>query len=201
MKELTDRQQEVLAFLRVYIDDHKYPPSVREVAGHFGITAKGGHDHLKALEKKGVIRCFQNRSRAIEVIAADDAAPAPALVEIPILGNVAAGVPLLAEGNLDGSVWLSQQMVGSGEHFGLRVTGDSMIDAGIRDGDLAVILSQETAQNGDIVVALVEEAVTLKYFFLEANRVRLQAANATFQPIFTQNVRLLGKLACLVRQY
>ena len=200
MKELTQRQQQVLGFLRSYLGQYKFPPSVREVAEHFGITVKGGHDHLKALERKGAIRSLQNRSRAIEIVA-PDADAQPAAVEIPILGSVAAGIPLLATENLDGTLWVAQEMVGHGDHFALRVSGDSMMEAGIHDGDMAVIRSQETADNGDIVVAMVEEAVTLKRFFLEANRVRLQSANPAFPPIFTQNVRLLGKLACLVRRY
>jgi len=118
-----------------------------------------------------------------------------------VLGRVAAGLPLLAEENLEGTVKLPRDFVKRGPHFALHVTGDSMRDAGIIDGDIAVFRQQQTAENGDIVVAMVDEAVTLKRFFKEKNRVRLQAENSDYPPIFTQNVRVLGRLAHLIRRY
>jgi len=199
MKALTERQTEVLSFISAYISKHKYPPAIRDLAGHFAISTKAAYDHLKALERKGQVRCTGNRSRAIEVLnsSLDD----DIVVGVPILGNVAAGVPLLAEENLDGSISVSSRLISSGQHFALRVRGDSMRDAGIIDGDTAIIRQQERAENGDIVVAIIEEAITLKRFFLERNRARLEAENSEYPPIFTQNLRILGKLSAIVRAY
>ena len=202
MKGLTVRQREVLTFIKDYIGDHKYPPSIRELSHHFSISIKGGYDHLKALQKKGFVRCDEGRSRALEVI--DEGgyhAAAGRLVSVPILGSVAAGMPLFAEENFEGTLSVSADMLSSGDHFALRVQGDSMRDAGILDGDMAVIRHQQTADNGDIVVATIEEAVTLKRFYLESNRVRLQAENPDYPPIFTQNLKILGKLRAVLREY
>jgi len=203
MKGLTHRQQEVLAFIRKYIADRKYPPTLREIGQHFGISVKGGYDHVRALEKKQAIRCHSNRSRAIEVLDdSQETQEASAAHPIPVLGKVAAGKPLFVEENFEGIVQLPAQLLGSGKYFALKVAGDSMRDAGILDGDMAVIRHQTDAANGDIVVALVdEEAVTLKRFYRKTNAVELRPENPSFHPIFSQNVRVLGKLACLVRRY
>lgn len=200
MKGLTKRQKEVLAFISAFIREHKYPPTIREIADNFNITAKGGYDHIKALEKKKYLRCIMNRSRTIEVLSPSDAY-SEGIRTIPLLGTVAAGKPLFAEQNFEGSVDLPEKYLGKGRHFALKVRGESMIDAGILEGDIAIVRHQNTADNGNIVVALVDEAVTLKRFFLEKNRVMLKAENAVFPPIFTQNVRILGKLTFLVRNY
>lgn len=199
MKAITKRQSEVLSYIKAFIQDHKFPPTIREISECFQISVKGAYDHVKALEKKQFIKLDTNRSRTIEVL--DDEAADDRTVEVPILGHVAAGQPLLAEENLDGTVRLPRDYVRHGQHFALNVHGDSMRDAGIMDGDVAVIRQQQTADNGDIVVAMVDEAVTLKRFFREKNRVRLQAENPDYPPIFTQNVRVLGKLAHLIRRY
>lgn len=199
MKDLTQKQNEVLQFIKGYIAKNKYPPSIREVADFFGISVKGAHDHIRALEKKEHIRIGQNRSRAIEIL--DERVQHETLVEVPLLGRVAAGIPLFAEENFDGTLSIPRQMLGSGNHFALKVQGDSMIGAGILSGDTAVIRQQNTAENGDIVVAQVEEAVTLKRFFKEANRIRLQAENEAFKPLFAQNVKVLGKLVTIMRNY
>lgn len=201
MKGLTRRQSEVLEFIRSYITDRKYPPTLREIGQHFGISVKGGYDHVKALEKKHAIRCHSNRSRAIEIL--EEAAEGErGMHSIPVLGRVAAGKPLFVEENYEGVVELPRAYLGSGQHFALRVAGDSMRDAGILDGDVAVIRHQTEAANGDIVVALVdEEAVTLKRFFRKPNAVELRPENPRYHPIFSQNVRILGRLACLMRRY
>ncbi len=200
MKAPTKRQIEVLAFLKDYIKDHKYPPTFREIGDHFGISVKGAYDHVKALEKKSLISCDTNRSRAIEVIDQNDE-PLPEQIEVPVLGHVAAGTPLFAEEHYDGSLSLPVSMVGRGEVFALRVEGDSMINAGIIDGDVAVFAHQPQAENGEIVVAMVDEAVTLKRFFKEKNRVRLQAENPSYPPIYTADVRILGRIVALIRSY
>lgn len=199
MKAITKRQSEVLSYIKAFITQHKFPPTIREISESFSISVKGAYDHVKALEKKHFIKLDNNRSRTIEVL--DEEAGTDRSVEVPVVGNVAAGLPLLAEENLDGSVKLPEDYVRTGQHFALHVTGDSMRDAGIMDGDIAVFRQQPTAENGDIVVAMVEEAFTLKRFFKEKNRVRLQAENPEYPPLFTQNVRVLGKLAHLIRRY
>ncbi|MFP4375628.1 MAG: transcriptional repressor LexA [Spirochaetales bacterium] len=200
MKDLTARQRVVLGFIRGFLREHRFPPTIREISEHLEVSVKGAYDHVKALEKKGHIRIDSNRSRTIELIA-EPPEEQPQTVEVPILGNVAAGLPLLAAENLEGSVQIPRAQLRSGKHFALNVRGDSMTGAGIMDGDVAIFRQQPVAENGDIVVAMVDEAVTLKRFFKEKNRVRLQAENEAYPPIFTQNVRILGKLAQLVRSY
>jgi repressor LexA len=201
MKGLTTRQREVFDFIRSFIRANRYPPTIREIAVNFGFSVKGGFDHVKALQKKGFIRCAGNRSRAIEVVADTEAERQPNLVSVPVLGAVAAGKPLFAEENLTGWIQVPAASLRKGQHFALQVRGDSMKDAGIMDGDVVVVSHQETAENGEIVVAMVDEAVTLKRFFVERNRVRLKAENPKYPPLYTQNVRILGRLAFLMRSY
>lgn len=198
MKSITKRQQEVLDFIKSYISGHHFPPTMREISDHFDISVKGAYDHVKALEKKRYINLGSNRSRTIEVLDDDNE---DEILAIPILGNVAAGKPLFAEENHEGDLRLPQTLLPKGKLFALHVRGDSMRDAGIMEGDLAVIRQQEVANNGEIVVAVVDEAVTLKRFYREKNRVKLQAENPAYPPIFTQDVRLLGKLVHLIRRY
>ncbi len=200
MKGLTNRQQEVLEFIKLYIVSHKYPPTIREVAEHFKISVKGSYDHIKALEKKKYIKCNVHRSRAIEVIL-DDEDSNGRVVQVPVLGNVAAGKPLFAEENFDGVVKVPELEIGKGKHFALNIKGDSMQDAGIMSGDIAVINFQNYADNGDIIVAVIDEAVTLKRFFKEKNRVMLKPENKAYPPIYSQNIRILGKLSYLIRKY
>lgn len=199
MKAITKRQSEVLDYIKAFIRDHKFPPTIREISDRFNISVRGAYDHVKALEKKHFLRLGSNRSRTIEVL--DSEPDGDRTIEVPILGNVAAGLPLLAEENLDGTVRLPTDYVRRGSHFALHVAGDSMRDAGIMDGDVAVFRQQQTAENGDIVVAMVDDAVTLKRFFKEKNRVRLQAENSDYPPMFTQSVRVLGRLAHIIRRY
>lgn len=203
MKGLTIRQREVLEFIDGFIQQHKYPPTVRELAGHFAISLRGAYDHLKALNKKGFIRWGEGRSRAIEVLDAGSPAPPRELIRVPLLGVVAAGVPVLAEENFEGSVGIASELLGSGDHFALRVQGDSMDEAGILDGDIAVIRRQQHADDGDIVGVVIDQKATLKRFFLEANRARLQPAsrNPNHRTIFTRDLRILGKLRVVQRVY
>jgi len=200
MKGLTKRQQAVLKFIKSYIASHKFPPTIREVAEHFDISVKGSYDHIKALEKKKYIKCNVNRSRAIEVILDEDKSDGT-IVQVPVLGNVAAGKPLFADENFEGVVKVPEQYIGNGKHFALNVKGESMQDAGIMDGDIAIINHQNYADNGDIIVAVIDEAVTLKRFFKEKNRIMLKAENKAFPPIYSQNIRILGKLSYLIRKY
>jgi repressor LexA len=200
MKGLTQRQREVFNFIREFIRLNRYPPTIREIATNFRFSVKGSYDHVKALEKKAYLRCHENRSRAIEILR-DAEAVGEEVASVPLLGNVAAGRPLFAEENLQGYVHVPAASLGKSTHFALQVRGDSMKDAGIMDGDIVVVSQQNTAENGDIVVAMVDEAVTLKRFYVEKNRVRLKAENPKYPPLFTQNVRILGRLALLMRSY
>ena len=200
MKGLTERQREVFDFIREFIHKNRYPPTIREIADNFRFSVKGSYDHVKALEKKGYLRCHGNRSRAIEVVR-DAEADKEQMASVPLLGSVAAGKPLFAEENLQGYIQVPANALGASAHFAVKVKGDSMKDAGIFDDDTVVVAHQDTAENGDIVVAMVDDAVTLKRFFLERNRVRLKAENTKYPPIYTQNVRILGKLVFLMRNY
>ena len=200
MKKLTERQEEVLSFIKEFINTNKYPPTMREIASSFQITANGAYDHVKALEKKGKIHCDVNRSRAIGII--NDEEEKEEIINIPLLGDVAAGLPLLTEENFDGYIKIAASNLSTGTHFALIVKGDSMQDIGIMDGDTAIMIQKQTAENGDIIVAMVnDEAVTLKRFFKEKNRIRLKAENPVYPPIYSQNVRILGKLQYLIRSY
>lgn len=200
MKGLTKRQGAVLEYIRQYITEHQFPPTIREIGDNFGISVRGGYDHVKALEKKHYIKCQLNKSRAIELLS-EAKIDRDSTRKVPILGNVAAGRPLFAEENFDGHVELPSNLLGNGKHFALNVKGDSMKDAGIMDGDVAVVMHQNTAENGDIVVAMLEDAVVLKRFYMEKNRIKLKSENKIYLPIYSQNVRILGKLACIIRKY
>ncbi len=204
MKNLTARQNQVLTYIADYIRSHNYPPTIREISEYLGISVKGAYDHVKALQKKGRIQCNDNRSRTIELVQHDEQVEdeeQPRVIDVPLLGNVAAGVPLLSEENFEGAISVPADMLTNGRHFALNVSGESMIDAGIFSGDIGIFVQQPTADNGEIVVAMVDDAVTLKRFYKEKNRIRLQPENDAFRPIYSQNVRVLGKLVHLLRSY
>ncbi len=195
-KELTEKQQMVLQYIREKIAESGFPPTIREIGDRFGITVKGAYDHIKAIEKKGYIKTFQNKSRAIVVT---DEIP-DALISIPLLGRIAAGSPILAEENVAGYINLPFEMVGNGEFFALTVHGDSMIEAGILDGDTAIIKSQEAAESGEIVAALIEDEATLKVLDKNSNSYKLLPCNPAYAPIEGE-FTIIGKLAALFRQY
>lgn len=199
MKTLTARQQAVLDFIAEFLEAHAYPPTIREIADSFSISVKGAYDHVKALEKKGKLRLGENRSRALEIVK--DERHDRNVVEIPLLGVVAAGKPIFAEENFSGRIPIPADMVKSASCFALTVRGDSMKDAGIFHGDIAVIEERQVAENGEIVVAMIDDSVTLKRFFRENNRVKLVAENAAYSPIYTQDVKILGRLKGLIRKY
>ena len=204
MRDLTEKQINILNYIEQYIQEQGYPPTIREIGDQFSITAKGAYDHLKAIEKKGFIKCEKNRSRAIELLK-NSGGNAPAssadVTSVPLVGRVAAGLPLLAEENVEEYLAFPKSMVPDTGVFALRVVGDSMKDAGIFNGDIAVIRKQDIAQNGDIVVALLDEDATLKYFFKEKKRVRLQPANKAFKPIYATNVTIVGVLQGIYRNF
>lgn len=203
MKEITARQQQVLDFIKGFTKENSYPPTVREISEHFGISLRAVQDHIIALQKKGQLSQSQKRSRSIRVISDMNESEQKLYVgKIPLLGTVAAGRPLLCEENLDGYVNLTEPFVRPGKsYFALRVRGQSMINAGILDGDLAVIEQANTAVDGQIIVAVIDDAITLKRYYKESERVRLQPENPAFQAIYCTDVRIVGILSNIVRTY
>ena len=201
MKELTVRQKEILSFIADYLKKHSYPPTIREIAEHYSISVKGAHDHITALRKKGFLKQADKRPRTMGLTHAMPE-NTPELAEIPILGSVAAGVPILAEENFDGNILLHRSMLKKNKkYFALKVRGDSMSGAGILEGDMAIIEKHKEVQNGDIAVAVIDEAVTLKRFFRESTRIRLQPENPAYSPIYSSDVKILGRLFTIIRSY
>jgi len=207
MKELTDRQKQVLSFIANYIKKNSYPPTIREIADHFEISVKGAHDHITALRKKGQLKQADKRPRTMGLTHSrpEDAD----LVEVPILGTVAAGIPILAEENFDGNILIHRSLLKRNQkYFALKVRGDSMIGAGILEGDIAIIEKHHIVNNGEIAVVVViekdssEEGVTLKKFYKESTRIRLEPVNPAYKPRwYSHDVRVLGKLATVIRSY
>jgi repressor LexA len=201
MKELTNRQKEILSFIAGYIKDHTYPPTVREVADYFSISIKGAYDHLTALKRKNCLKQDGNRSRTMELMDRTDE-EIGTVFKIPIVGTVAAGIPILSEENWEGTITLHQSTLKKNRtYFAVRVRGDSMTGAGIMDGDMAVIEKVNVVKNGEIAVAVVDDAFTLKRFYRETSRIRLQAENPRFKPIYCKDVRILGRLSQVIRYY
>ena len=196
MKEITDRQKQVLAFISGFTEENSYPPTVREISDHFGIGLRAVQDHIAALQRKGFLSLCEKRSRSIRVLVDGELkASRPYIDKVPLLGTLAAE-------NLDGYVNLTEPFVHPGKrYFALRVRGQSMIDAGILEGDLAVVEQTSDAENGQIVVAVIDEAITLKRYYKEKNRIRLQPENPAFKAIYSQDVRVVGILSNIVRTY
>ncbi|MCP4548151.1 MAG: transcriptional repressor LexA [bacterium] len=203
---LTDRQRSILEFLKEFLRDNGYPPTIREIGAHFGIKSpKGVQDHLAAIERKGYIKRSRERSRGIELLSYRN----PALeergnvVSLPLLGHVAAGQPVLSEENVEEWIEVDASFAAREGNFLLKVVGESMIEAHILDGDTIVVSPQETARNGEIVVALVDDEATVKTFYREQNGIRLQPENATMDPIFVPEgdleVRVIGKVVAVLR--
>jgi len=200
-KPLTEKQNNIFQFIKEAIKVDGYPPTVREIGDEFNITVKGAYDHLKAIEKKGFIKTQQNKSRAILIVEDEAEKTDSSSLQVPLLGNIAAGVPILAEENVEEYLSFPAGMFGTGNYFALRVRGDSMIDGGIFDGDVAILKKQNSANNGEIVAALLEDEATLKTFQLKKNKVYLMPENKAYQPIITTDVTILGKLAAVFRKY
>lgn len=204
-KDLTKRQREVLDFICKEVASKGYPPSVREIGEGLGLSSSSTvHSHLATLESKGLIRRDPSRSRALEVIDFKSPEPEQPANEgkvrfLPLIGQVAAGVPILAEENVEDTFALPAEFVGEKTAFLLRVKGDSMIEAGILDRDFVVVRQQPTAENGDIVVAMIEDEATVKRFFKESDRVRLQPENSSMEPIYVRDVTIVGKVVALFR--
>ena len=199
-KKLTEKQSNIYEFLKGTIKETGFPPTVREVGDQFGITVKGAYDHMKAIEKKGFIKIEQNKSRAIVITNSDELVTLDA-VNIPLLGSIAAGTPILAEENVEEYLSFPKSFVGSKECFALKVRGDSMEDGGIFNGDIAIIQKQNTANDGEIVAALLEDEATLKRFKRSGKTVQLIPDNPAYKPIVTDNVMILGTLKAVFRLY
>lgn len=210
MQGLTKRQEQTLAFIRSSIEERGYPPTLREIGEHMGIKSTNGvNDHLRALERKGYLRREDMKSRALKLVdekGKPAASNSDEMVEIQVVGRVAAGAPLLAEENVVDSVRIDKMLVRGGKDvFGLRVAGDSMVDAGIFSGDYIFVRRQPTADRGDIVVALIGDEATVKYYYPERDYVRFQPANGQMAPILVRAsdfkpTMLLGKVVGVFRR-
>jgi repressor LexA len=199
-RSLTKRQQEIFDFVRRYVGEHGYPPTVRDIGHAVGLASSSTvHAHLANLEKAGVLRRDPTKPRAIEVLR-DKAKQAVGPGALPLVGQVAAGQPVLADENIEEYVPVPGIAGGDDGEFVLRVKGDSMKDAGILEGDFVIVRRQETAGDGDIVVALVGEEATVKRFFREEDHVRLQPENASMEPIRTRDAQVLGRVVGLCRR-
>jgi len=202
-EDLTQKQIEILLYIKSEVQRQGYPPAVRDICR--GVTLKSTstvHSHLEKLEAKGYIRKDPTKPRAIEILDKNDGfllAPKKT-VDIPILGRVTAGAPILAVENIEDTFPIPLEIVEGHDVFMLRVQGESMIDAGILDGDLVLVQEQKTAMNGDIIVALMEEEATVKRFFKDKDRIRLQPENKLMTPIYPDNLSILGKVIGLYRK-
>lgn len=215
--KLTDRQKQILDYIRIAIRDNGFPPSVREIGEATGLKSSSSvHSHLTALERKGYLKRSASSARALTVneellddelsVKADDVVADEPLDEmfrnvipVPLVGRVAAGMPILAEENVEDTMGLPKQIVGDANSFMLTVSGESMIEAGILDGDIVVVSEQNTAANGDIVVAMIDDEATVKTFYKEDGRIRLQPQNSSMEPIYATDVTILGKVTALFR--
>jgi len=205
-RELTARQREILDFVRAEIHRRGFPPSVREIGEAVGLSSSSTvHSHLAALEVKGLLRRDPSKPRALEVLDYRDTERGidyESVQAVPLVGQVAAGAPILAAENIEATLPLPASFAGE-DTFVLRVKGESMIDAGILDGDYAVVRQQRDATNGDIVVAMIDEEATVKRFFREGERIRLQPENVTMEPIYADgyvDFAVLGKVVALFRR-
>ena len=197
MRDASEKKMQILDFIRREIDDKGYPPSVREICLAVGLKSTSTvHAHLNRLEEEGYIRRDATKPRALELT---DTATVRGR-SVPLVGRVTAGMPILAQQNIEEYYMLPQNLVGGDEAFILSVQGESMIEAGILDGDFVIVRRQSHAENGDIVVAMIDDEATVKRIFYEKTRVRLQPENSAMQPIYAREVTVLGRVIALFRQ-
>lgn len=205
MSKVSSRQQAILEFIRNEVRMKGYPPSVREIGEAVGLASSSTvHGHLDRLEKKGFIRRDPTKPRAIELLGQEDSDNynlfAHTVARVPVVGKVTAGVPITATENIEDYFPLPNHFVGDKEVFMLSVMGDSMIEAGIHNGDFVIVRQQQTAENGDIVVAMTEDdEATVKTFYKERDHIRLQPENPTYEPLRLKHVTILGKVVGLFR--
>lgn len=202
-EDLSQKQIEILLYIKSEIQRQGYPPAVRDICKGVNLKSTSTvHGHLEKLEAKGYIRKDPTKPRAIEILDKEDdfLLSKKKTVDIPIVGQVTAGVPILAVENIEDTFPVPVEFVEGHDVFFLRVKGESMVDAGILDGDLVLVQEQKVANNGDIVVALLEEEATVKRFYKEKDRIRLQPENQFMEPIYTVEVTILGKVIGLFRK-
>ncbi|CAH0121150.1 MULTISPECIES: transcriptional repressor LexA [unclassified Paenibacillus] len=204
MSKLSNRQQAILEFIRNEVRAKGYPPSVREIGEAVGLASSSTvHGHLDRLEKKGLIRRDPTKPRAIEILGQEDEQThlyTHSITKVPVVGKVTAGMPITATENIEDYFPLPEHFVGDHNVFMLSVIGDSMIEAGIHNGDYVIVRQQQTADNGDIVVAMTEDdEATVKTFYKEKDHIRLQPENATMEPIRLNHVTILGKVIGVFR--
>lgn len=210
-RKITKRQQQIYDFIRAYQQEKGYPPSVREMAAAVGLSSPSTvHAHLSALEDHGLIKRDKTKPRALEVFEPDGtsvktaevrAMPDRGSVSLPLVGRVAAGMPILAEQNVEDTFTLPTEIVTDSSSFVLEVHGNSMVNVGIYNGDYIVVREQKSAMNGEIVVAMIDGEATVKTFYKEHGRVRLQPENDAMEPIFATNPTILGKVVALLRRF
>lgn len=210
-RKITKRQQQIYDFIRSYQLEKGYPPSVREMAAAVGLSSPSTvHAHLSALEQHGLIRRDKTKPRALEVFNEDGTnaqlanvieAPNRGTISLPLIGRVAAGIPILAEQNVEDTFTLPTEIATDSSSFILEVHGDSMINAGIYNGDYIIVREQHNAMNGEIVVAMIDGEATVKTFYKEAGRVRLQPENDSMEPIYAVSPTILGKVVALMRRF
>lgn len=198
MRSSEDSQKKILDFIRKEIEEKGYPPSVREICAAVGLKSTSTvHAHLNTLERRGLIRRDATKPRALEVL--DNSVSRGRTV--PLVGRVTAGQPILAIENIEDYLTLPQNMVGHDKLFCLRVQGESMIEIGILDGDIIVVRQQDNAENGEVVVAMIEDEATVKRIFYEDDQIRLQPENRHMKPIFADHASVIGKVVALFRQF
>lgn len=208
--KLSKRQAAIYDYICAYTRERGYPPSVREIGAAVGLASPSTvHMHLKVLQERGLIRRDSKKPRTIEVVSDAQADSTPLasvthdpssdLITLPIVGNVAAGVPILAEQNIEDTLTLPASIVGESSSFVLRVRGQSMINAGIFDGDYVIVREQHDAHDGEIVVAMIDESATVKTFYREKDVIRLQPENDTMSPIYVKDAVILGRVTALIR--
>ncbi|EHF01840.1 MULTISPECIES: transcriptional repressor LexA [Olsenella] len=210
---LSKRQAAIYEYICSYTGEHGYPPSVREIGSAVGLASPSTvHMHLKVLQERGLIKRDSKKPRTIEVVTEEPTAthegvrlaevrqdPSSGITSLPLVGRVAAGQPILAEQNVEETLSLPTSIVGDASSFILRVHGSSMINAGIFDGDLIVVREQRDAHDGEIVVALIDDSATVKTFYREKDRIRLQPENDSMEPIYAKNPAILGRVTALIR--
>ena len=194
-RKITAKQEEILNYIKNEILERGFPPAVREICQAVGLKSTSSvHSHLESLEKNGYIRRDPTKPRAIEILDDSFQMVRREMVNVPVVGTVAAGQPILAEQNIDSYYPIPAEFMPNEQTFILKVKGDSMVNAGILNGDSVVVKQQPTAHNGEIVVALVEDSATVKTFYKEDGHIRLQPENDTMDPIIVDDCQILGKV-------
>ena len=202
-RRLTDRQREILEFIREYVEAHGFSPALTEIgAGRGGISATAALAHVVALEKKGYLKRDPHRARGLELVGQPTAEFRPNIYKLPIVGEIAAGQPIEAYEDRSEHLWVEASLAGSPRNFVLRVRGQSMMGDGIYDGDYVIVQPQSTAENGETVVALIAgTGATLKRFYRERGHVRLQPANPYLEPMYVSDVTVQGKVVTVIRRF